>query len=898
MSPVSSKHTSLPSRRQRSWPAATLLLIVTMLLAGAATALAAQGTTRDDRVVATPRLAVAEAAAAAPTIDGRLDDAAWSGAAPVAGFVQREPLEGAAPTAQTEVRVLYDADALYVGVRALDPAPDSIVGRLTRRDEWSPSDWLVVSIDSYDDRRTAFEFWLNPAGVERDAYRFNDVEVDFAWDAVWESAAFIDREGWSAEFRIPFSQLRFSNAGDGRWGFNVWREIQRLSETDVWTPIPRNGAGWVSHYGTLANVVTDGSARRIEVLPYALSQSIVRSGAETSPVNGPTDLGGTLGADFTIGLPLGLSLTTTVNPDFGQVEADPSTVNLTAFESFFQEKRPFFLEGAGIFRAPLAGPGDFEQLFYSRRIGRAPQGGADARGGYVSAPTRTRILGAAKLSGKTDGGWSIGVLDAVTAAEQALVVDSVGGRHHDLVEPATNYSVVRLQRDFREGRSAIGGILTTVNRSGAGDALSLHSAAYVWGVDARHRWFSNRWELSGNVATSYVRGSPNVIAQTQRSSTHYFQRPDADYLGVDSTRGTLGGTSGSLALSKIGGGHTRGSVRVNWVSPEFEVNDLGFQTQADLVESIVRLAYLEFQPGPLFREYSLQLNGLAGMDFGGDRLRSRVWGNAEVIFLNYWDVWLGGAYWLPEYDTRALRGGPTLLVPARRVIWGGLQSDTRRSASFQFGVWTNANGHGGGQGEVWLDFTWQPRDNARITLGPSLRGYGNDAQYVTSGSVAGETRYVTGALHQRTAALTARLDWTFAPNLSLQFYAQPFVSAGDYDAFRLVTDPRAERYIDRFDPLGADRLRRDGTTYLVDADADGGSDLTFEDPRFTVRDFRSTVVLRWEYLSGSTLFLVWSQNRSSSDQSGVFRPGSDLFGALGAPGENVFLLKVNYYLTP
>ena len=841
-----------------------------------------------------------------PEIDGKLDDPAWQRAAPIADFVQRDPDEGQPATERTEARVLFDDGALYVGIRAYDGEPDKIIGQLTRRDLFSPSDWLIVSIDSYHDRRTAFEFRVNPAGVERDSYLFNDRDRDDSWNAVWDVATTVDDEGWVAEFRIPFSQLRFSENPEQVWGFNIERVIQRKNEVDQWKPIAKDASGWVSEYGELAGINGIEPPRRLEVLPYVVTQGALKPAQAGNPFETGRDIYGTAGADLRYGLTNSLTLNLTLNPDFGQVEADPSVVNLSAFETFFAERRPFFLEGSSIFSYGLSGGGGGEGLFYSRRIGRRPQGFADPRGGYVDMPVSTTIIGAAKLSGKSANGWTVGVLDAVTSEESAIVVDSEGIRHEDVVEPLTNYGVARLQKDFREGQSAIGGIVTAVNRNSLPVNLAyLRSSAYAAGIDGRTRLWGGNWEVRGQVIGSRVSGSPLAISATQTSSARYFQRPDADHLRFDPGRTDLMGSSGAFSFNKIGGGHWRGSVATRWVSPGFEVNDLGFQRQADTWRNSAWIQYREFNPGKIFRRYSINWNAWNFSTFGSERTATGTNINGNFTLLSYWGGFAGINREFAATNVRVLRGGPSMAYPGAWNWWAGFFSDDRKPVIVGAGTWRWQDDERSDAGGYWADLTWRPRANLRLALGPQYNWTNDDWQYVTTREALGSDQYLMGVLEQRTISLTTRLDWTFTPDLSLQFYAQPFISAGEYTAFSRVTEPHARAYDDRFDRLGPGRLSFEASedpavpgTYRADLNADGVADLSFSDPNFNFKQLRSTFVLRWEYRPGSTLFFVWSQARTRYDPTGRFDPLSDFDSLLRADGENIFSVKVNYYLNP
>jgi hypothetical protein len=884
-----------------------MALLATLLAVGTSPVLASDTGDPEKKPDPDPYRALAtRATPGTPAIDGRLDEAVWLLAEPLTEFVQRDPDEGEPATERTVVRVLYDDGSLYIGIRAYDSEPDKISGQLTRRDQFSPSDWLCVSIDSYYDRRTAFEFRVNPAGVERDMYRYDDTNADDSWNAVWEVATSVDDEGWIAEFRIPFSQLRFSEAPQQVWGFNVERHIQRKNEVVQWKPIPKDASGWVSEYGDLAGIDGIEPPRRLELLPYVVATQGFTPEQQGNPFQTGKEFQGGLGADLRYGLSNSLTLNLTVNPDFGQVEADPSVVNLSAFETFFAEKRPFFLEGANIFRFGLSGGGHgMEQLFYSRRIGRRPQGSADDRGGYADYPDNTTIVAAAKLSGKSASGWTTGVLDAVTAEERAVVIDADGNRFEDVVEPLTNYAVVRAQKDLNGGRSAVGGILTSVHRRLPGSLEELRGSAYAGGLDARHRFGGDNWEVSGQLLGSYVGGSTAAIDATQISSARYFQRPDAEHLDYDPTRTSLAGTSGSFSFGKIGGGHWRGSLNSFWVSPGFEVNDLGFQRSADRWSNNAWIQYREVQPGKIFRRYFLNWNGWNRYTFGGEQTGTGTNVNAHFMLLNYWGFWFGLERQLPSLSIQTLRGGPALKAPGAWNWWGGLFSDERRTVSFELGGAGWKDDELSHVGSLFTFVSWRPSANLRLTFGPEYNWMHDDWQYVTGADALGSTSYVTGVLDQQTVYLTTRLDWTFTPNLSLQLYAQPFISAGDYTAFSEVVAPKADAYADRFDALGADRLSYEASTdpdapgvYNVDLDRDGATDFSFDDPNFNFKQFRSTLVLRWEYMSGSTLFFVWSSSRTAYDYTGEFDPIGDLDTLRKAEGENFFSIKFNYYLNP
>ena len=580
------------------------------------------------------RIVRARRAASAIVLDGRLGDAAWVSAEPASDFVQQRPAPGTGASERTEARVVFDAAALYIAMRLFDARPDSLIAPLGRRDSDAYGDWAHVIVDSYHDRRTGFHFAVNPAGTRRDGMISNDAEwqEDESWDAVWEVAVSRDSLGWSAEFRIPLTQLRFercgaSGASDGPavtltrasaasrpttssdgcvWGIQFVRDLGRRNERSLWAPIALDVGGYVSRFGTLAGVDGIRSPRRAELVPYSLAQ-VTRAPLERgNPFFRSTALGGALGADLGLGITSRLTLSATINPDFGQVEADPSEVNLTGFETFLRERRPFFVEGGDIFQYPL-GDGFFfgeEQLFYSRRIGRAPQLDDPDDADAVDRPDATTILGAAKLSGKV-GAWTLGVLDAVTSAERARYTTLGGTRGSFIVEPTTNYAVARLSRDDAAGQKTFGVVATAVNRDLDADAASsLRSSAVTAGIDGRVRSASRNYTFAANLLGSYVRGSPEAIAETQRSSVHLLQRADRDGDPFDSTRTSLTGLSGELRATKQGGGHWRWGANGRVVTSGFEVNDLGFQQRSDVGSVAGWVGYTHTEPGRIVRRWT------------------------------------------------------------------------------------------------------------------------------------------------------------------------------------------------------------------------------------------------------------------------------------------------------
>jgi hypothetical protein len=843
-----------------------------------------------------------------PVIDGRLDEAVWAEADVAAHFTQFAPAPGAAASEPTEARVLYDDDAIYVGLTCFDSVPDSIVGPLARRDFTGYSDWVHVMIDSYHDRRTAFRFAVNPRGVQKDVLHYNDTNEDISWDAVWDAATHMDTRGWTAEMRIPLSQLRFSARADGdqSWGINFLRQVVRRNERAFWAPVPPAGGAMVSVFGDLRGLSGLRAPRHLEIAPYSLARVTSAPGDPRNPFYERRDPFAAAGADIKYGLTSNLTLTATFNPDFGQVEADPSVVNLTAFETFFPEKRPFFVEGATFFRLDANFPyfvrgGSFgnDQLFYSRRIGRTPQGAPPDTALYFDMPDATTILGAAKLSGKTAAGWTIGAMEALTGTEHVHYVDAGGNRLAADVEPLTNYGVLRLIKDYRAGQSAVGAILTTAHRALDDARLDfLRSAAYAGGLDARHRFGGARYELTASLLGSRIEGSPRAIARVQQASSHYFQRPDASHLTYDPTRTSLDGTDANVRLAKVAGawqgwlvGHAR--------TPGFELNDLGYMRNADWLLEGAYLGYTHFTPGKFARNWNINFNEWAGWTFGGERRTTGLNTNGGTELHNNWTANFSLDHELPALSVDALRGGPAIFQAPASNLWIGATSDARHpvNVSLSQSLWYE---YETSSQEITLEPTVniRPSEEIQLALTPGVDWNKNAVQYVTRTVADGGVHYVFGTLRQTTAWLTARANYTFTPKLSLQLYAQPFLSAGRYAEFKEVEDPRAHAFDRRYHAYTDEEITfvSESGAYSIDRDGDGEPDFAYENPDFNVKEFRSNLILRWEYRPGSTLYAVWSQGRSDYLPEGRLRLGRDVRRLFSVDATDVLLVKVSYWI--
>jgi hypothetical protein len=876
--------------------------IPTQAAASDSTANTKPGTTRVIRAVrASSRI----------TIDGRLTEPAWS-AAPVSGdFTQSYPKIGAPPTDPSEAKVVYDDDALYIGVRMYDKHPDSVAAQLARRDATGIySDWLHVVIDSYHDRRNAFRFSVNPRGVQKDVLHSDDRNEDLNWDAVWQVATTVDSLGWVAEYRIPFSQLRFANSPKGverLWGIQIQRDIARRNERDSWSPWKQTDPGYVSFSGDLAGIVDIPTPRRLELMPYVSTKLTRAPGNKANPFYRANDAKPSAGADLKYGLPSGLTLTATVNPDFGQVEVDPAVVNLSAYETFFPEKRPFFVEGASIFNiGSIQGGPSYgnQQIFYSRRIGRQPQRFAD--GVYVDAPDATTILGATKLTGKA-GHWTIGVLDALTAEETAGLIDASNARLETPVEPMTNYFVGRVQRELRQGNTFISLGGTAVNRNLSDSVFRnlLRSRADVGSLDFEHRWNNRQWTFTGALAKSRIGGTQAVITNAQRSSARYYQRPDADYLEVNPALNSLDGYSAKLGINKAGDWTFAATAKD--VSPGFEVNDLGFMGRVDYRNLGTSVSYNNFQPGKLFRSFSYYLGTNHAWNHGGDKIWTSMFTSESFNFNNLWAIYAGGEYDPGELDDRLTRGGPLGRQPTTYGGYIEVDTDQRQTLSYLLNADYYGDQDHGYNKDATIGFTIRPTSSIRVTFSPTVNLYRNSAQYVQASSDALATstygrRYVFGNLFQTTLSATTRVEWTLSPLLSFQLYAQPFASAGKFRDYKELSQPgtRDYNYYGRdngstLTPV-TDPTSHKITSFTVDPDGPGvAPSFSIDNQDFRTHSLRGNAVMRWEYRPGSALFFVWQQERSDFlPFEGSFRTRREAKEIFGRPS-NVFLVKATYW---
>lgn len=835
----------------------------------------------------------------APKIDGLLNDAAWEQATWQGGFVQHKPYDGKAPSQETEFKILYTENHIYVAIRAWDSSPDSIVSRLSRRDD-GDGDAIGIEFDSYFDKRTAFSFIVFASGAKHDKLITGDGDSeDVSWDAIWDAKTQIDDKGWTAEIQIPLNQLRFNKNQQQTWGLQVGRFVYRKEELSLWQPTPRDAPGWVHQFGILNGLEDIKPKRQFEVAPYLVAKTERYQTQNGNPFASGKNSLITAGVDAKIGVTNDITLDLTVLPDFGQVEADPSEVNLTAFETFFSEKRPFFIEGKSLFDfnfSPGDGDQSMENLFYSRRIGRRPRHYPDSPNGqYVKMPENTRILGAGKVTGKNQNGLSFGIMEVVTAAEYATI-GNYDQKQKEMAEPLTNYFVGSVKKEFNKGNSQLSGMLTSTNRNIETPELEfLHKDAYSGGINFSHQWNNKNYFLTAKTFFSRVNGTTEAILRTQKAPARYFQRPDASHLSVDTSLTSLTGTGGSLSIGKGGDGHWRYMGFVNWKSPELETNDIGFVRSVDDIFQVFWVGYRYWEPIWVFREINLNLNQWTGHNFHGERTYAGGNVNLNLQFKNYWYLGYGINYQAPGLSTAALRGGPAIRTYQGMNQWVFLSTDSRKKIRLSMNG-SNSTGANWNSNSLSANLTYKPSQSWVIMAGTSYSQSHREIQYVSNVDYQQDVRYINASLSQDVFSINLRVNFSITPDLSVQYYGRPFAARGVYDEFKKITNPRAAKPQDQYTLFTPSQIspNSDASAYLIDENMDGITDYQFSNPNFNFRDFQSNLVVRWEYKPGSTLFLVWSQNRDVFDnetQNTMWANTSDVFQTVP---HNILLLKFSY----
>lgn len=828
-----------------------------------------------------------------PKIDGKLDDDCWKTGNWAGDFTQFIPKEGGAPSQKTEFKVLYDDQNIYVAIRNYDNEPEKINRRAGRRDEFA-GDMAGITFDSYFDKRTGFEFDMSAGGQKLDLLLTNPMNPDFNWNAVWTGKVAMEDSAWTIEMEIPLSQLRYSNEHEQVWGLHVWRWIERLQEESDWEPLTLTGPGILYLFGELRGINGLKKSQRIELMPYASGRLKT---FKKEPGNPFADKGreplGNIGLDAKIGVGSNFTVDLTLNPDFGQVESDPSVMNLTAFETFYEEKRPFFLEGKNIFDFEM----DDMSLFYSRRIGHSPSYSPDLNAGqYLKTPDNTTILSAVKFSGKSSKGLSVGVLQSLTANEKAKV-HSASGDEKIIVEPLTNYLVGRVQQDFNKSNTILGGIFTSVNRFSSDNHLDfLSREAYTGGLDLLHFWKDKKYFLEARVIGSNISGDENAIVGLQRSPARYYQRPDAFHYDLDSSLTRLSGMGGKIKIGKGSQGLWKYSTEISWKSPGLDLNDIGYMKTSDLISQSSNLSYFRNKPVSVFRTYRVEIEQTNNWDFDGTYLSSGAELELYAEFLNKWAVANSLEFTGKTLDTRILRGGMAMLMPA---IWEEeltIRSDYSKKISGSLEMDADFSQHNSYQTYgISPGISLKPWDRIRFSLYGDYEIRKNNLQYVKTVEATAGPKYIFARIDQETLGLTFRFDYNLSPEFSIQYYGSPFATVGSYSGFKSITNPQASDYNNRFVSLKPISVNTEDLG--IDDNNDQVPDYTFRNPDFNFNQMRSNLVFRWEYRPGSQVYLVWSHERTD-----WYNPGNaplrdaaqrlaDVFP------NNVFMVKFNYWFS-
>ena len=808
------------------------------------------------------------------------------------------PKEGIAPSQETELKILFDDANIYVAIRAYDTEPDKIDFRPAERDHFN-GDVVGLAFDSYHDHRTAFEFNLTASGGKIDLLLMNDV-FDVNWNAVWDGKTAIEDSAWTAEFRIPLSQLRYAKNLDQEWGLHAWRWLSRNAEESQWALIPRDAPARLSEIGTLTGLETRKKSRRLEILPYGLAMAEKSEKVAENPFAKGYGHRLSGGLDAKIGLTTDFTMDVTVNPDFGQVEADPSVLNLSAFEVFYEERRPFFLEGNNILSFDF---GHNDQLFYTRRIGRTPRHYPSLdEDEYAKAPGNTSIISAVKVTGKNRKGTSIGIMQSVTAKETAEIKSAEGPSRYETVEPLTSYSVMRIQRDMNEANTIVGGMLTATNRdlTNQPHLNYIPKSAYTGGIDFRHQWKNKTYYVDFKGVFSHVSGDSSAITALQYASARYMQRPDFPHLGIDSNLTSMSGSGGELSIGKAGNGRWRYEFGLSTGSPMLELNDIGFLRYTDMITQRTNLSYVVTDPFSIFRDFSSSLSLSNYWNMGGYYTSSRLRASVMTQFTNKWRGMYAVTRRFEGLQTRELRGGPALLKPGLWENTVSLSSDHSKKVYFRFFFDSEVS-----DDRISSTFRYSPAITFR--LGNSIQlssrlSYSREKenlQYVTEQAMDADPRYIIGYMDRKTMSFTIRADYGITPELTIQYYGSPYLSTGVYNDFKRITDSRADLYGDRFHTFIGQEifLYPEENVYHIDETANGSIDYEFSNPDFNFKQFRSNLVARWEYRPGSILYLVWQHSRTGYDSVTDPTIANNIGQLWDIYPTDVLMLKLNYWFS-
>ncbi|MBN2892730.1 MAG: carbohydrate binding family 9 domain-containing protein [Bacteroidales bacterium] len=829
-----------------------------------------------------------------PVIDGNLDDACWTNVSWGTNFTQFEPNSGEKPGQQTAFKIIYDNNYIYVAIRCYDSSPDLIDERLCRRDGFD-GDMVGILFDSYYDKRTAFMFSVNAGGVKNDLVFSNDGNnEDQTWDPIWFVETNIDNEGWTAEMKIPLSQLRF-NPNSDVWGLNLIREIYRTKETSTWQPVDSDASGFISQFGELSGIKDLETKRQIEIAPYLMSGYSLYEAEEGNPFADGKDFTYNAGLDGKIGITNDFTLDFTINPDFGQVEADPSNVNLSAFETYFSEKRPFFIENKNITSFNLSFRA--EDLFYSRRIGRSPQYYPEiADDEFLKMPENTKILGALKFSGKSQDGWSVGIIETVANQEFAKIANSDGDVRKESVEPLTNYFIARLQKDLNKGETMIGGIVTSTYRDiNNENLLYMNKTATATGIDVLQYFYDKKYYISAKAVASHITGTPDAMTFQQTSPQRYFQRPNADYVEVDSNLTSMTGTFGYLEIGKSSMKGLRYQLSWTYRSPSFELNDVGFLRNADNHMEIFWIGYNIAETKGIFRQLNLNFSQWAGWNSGFNYQFLGFNTNFSTQFKNLWFLWGSYEYNFNSVDDILLRGGSSFKTPSITSFNLGMNTNYTKKLTFSgYGTYMISKYNYYDWSRIGITVGYRPIDRLSMSINANYSKTVQKLQFIDHVEME-EDYYILSSIEQNTVNFTFRFDFNITPDLTIQYYGAPFVSAGNYYDFKNVLDPMAEEFDQRYTLYNSTQLN--SSDYTFDFDENSEIDYELGNPDFNFQQFRSNLVFRWEYKPGSVLFLVWAHEQTDVIETGEFNFVNDFSNLFKVTPADRFIIKFQYRFT-
>ncbi len=830
-----------------------------------------------------------------PIIDGKLDDECWKKGQWSDDFVQQIPQEGDKASQRTQLKILYDKKYIYVAFVCYDNELEKVQRLLGNRDEMI-GDVVGINFDSYYDHKTGYEFNITAGGALVDLVVKNDGTPDYNWNAVWTGKTAMTDSGWTAEMKIPFSQLRYNNTTDKVWGMYSWRWIARNSEKVQWSLIPRKNAGFIYSFGELRGLDSLPTTRRIEVMPYTLAKLNQNTVEHNNPFSKKYEGNITAGVDGRLGLGTDFTLDYTLNPDFGQVEADPSEMNLSAFETFYAEKRPFFLEGKNIMDFNV----DDDILFYSRRIGRTPKITIEAdenNNKYVNNPTGTKILDAVKISGKTSNGLSIAALQSLTGRSYAHI-DSAETTYSLPVEPLTNYILVRLQKDYNKGNSTLGGIFTSTHRDINHKVIySLNRSAYVGGLNYFQYLYDRNYFFNIHTLYSSVYGKPEAILELQKSSARYFQRPDAHYVDLDSSLTFLKGYGGRIEIGRTRKNKLSFSNTFSFRSPGFEINDMGYQQMADYIKQKIVVRYNETQPSSIIREYSIGLENEHQWNYGGQHESHTYLLSSYFHWQNKWQ----SSFWifrsLSALNSRELRGGPSLRTNPFWHFGVNFNTDWAQKVTFALNAYYSMDNI-----SKSYDYQIAPKlffklsNRIRLSTHFSIQENHYDMMYVnTVNDNMNQTHYVMAHMNQIVYLFTLRASFSISPNMSMQYFGSPFISTGNYYNFKDITAPDDGVYFKRFYLLTQNDLSFNESQNKYEVNTPYFR-YSFDNPDFQMREFKSNFVFRWEYKPGCVFYFVWANQINNSDKPYQSSYLSSLKNLFNTHASNIFMVKLNYYM--